>query len=262
MRTLIIVESPTKAKTIERFLGKNYVVKPCMGHIRDLPKSTMGVDIEHGYAPHYITIRGKGDIIKTLRDEAKKADRVLLGSDPDREGEAIAWHLQQYLGLPNEACRIRFNEITDASIKRSVQSPTLIDQNKVDAQQARRILDRLVGYKISPLLWKKVKKGLSAGRVQSVAVRLICDREEEIKNFVPEEYWNVYAHLQGKKGELVAKLAKISGKKAVLSDAETVEQLVELTGPCSVRSGFHYDQREKTESFAAFHDFRDAAGSF
>lgn len=227
MRTLIIVESPTKAKTIERFLGKNYVVKPCMGHIRDLPKSTMGVDIEHGYAPHYITIRGKGDIIKTLRDEAKKADRVLLGSDPDREGEAIAWHLQQYLGLPNEACRIRFNEITDASIKRSVQNPTLIDQNKVDAQQARRILDRLVGYKISPLLWKKVKKGLSAGRVQSVAVRLICDREEEIKNFVPEEYWNVYAHLQGKKGELVAKLAKISGKKAVLSDAETVEQLVE-----------------------------------
>ena len=227
MRTLIIVESPTKAKTIERFLGKNYVVKPCMGHIRDLPKSTMGVDIEHGYTPHYITIRGKGDIIKTLRDEAKKADRVLLGSDPDREGEAIAWHLQQYLGLPDEACRIRFNEITDSSIKRSVQCPSLIDQDKVDAQQARRILDRLVGYKISPLLWKKVKKGLSAGRVQSVAVRLICDREEEIKNFIPEEYWNVYAHLQGKKGELVAKLAKINGKKAVLSDAETVEQLVE-----------------------------------
>ena len=227
MRTLIIVESPTKAKTIERFLGKNYVVKPCMGHIRDLPKSTMGVDIEHGYTPHYITIRGKGDIIKTLRDEAKKADRVLLGSDPDREGEAIAWHLQQYLGLPDEACRIRFNEITDASIKRSVQCPSLIDRDKVDAQQARRILDRLVGYKISPLLWKKVKKGLSAGRVQSVAVRLICDREEEIKNFIPEEYWNVYAHLQGKKGELVAKLAKINGKKAVLSDAETVEQLVE-----------------------------------
>ncbi|MBQ6808182.1 MAG: type I DNA topoisomerase [Firmicutes bacterium] len=227
MRTLIIVESPTKAKTIERFLGKNYVVKPCMGHIRDLPKSTMGVDIENGFAPHYITIRGKGDIIKTLRDEAKKADRVLLGSDPDREGEAIAWHLQQYLGLPEEACRIRFNEITDASIKRSVQNPEVIDRDKVDAQQARRILDRLVGYKISPLLWKKVKKGLSAGRVQSVAVRLICDREEEINSFVPEEYWHIFAHLQAQKGELVAKLAKIKGKKAVLPDAASVESLIE-----------------------------------
>ena len=159
MRTLIIVESPTKAKTIERFLGRNYVVRACMGHIRDLPKSTMGIDFEHGYAPHYITIRGKGDIIKGLRDEAKKSDCVLLGSDPDREGEAIAWHLQQHLGLPDDDCRISFNEITDSAVKKAVASPTKIDINRVEAQQARRILDRLVGYKISPLLWKKVEKG-------------------------------------------------------------------------------------------------------
>jgi len=226
MRTLIIVESPTKAKTIERFLGKNYVVKPCMGHIRDLPKSNMGVDIEHHYQPHYITIRGKGDIIKVLRDEAKKADRVLLGSDPDREGEAIAWHLQQYLNLPEGNCRISFNEITDASIKKAVNSPAPIDIDKVEAQQARRILDRLVGYKISPLLWKKVKKGLSAGRVQSVAVRLICDREEEIRNFVSEEYWNLYAYLQAQKSELVVKLVKIGARKASLPNKEAVDRIV------------------------------------
>ena len=227
MRTLIIVESPTKAKTIERFLGKNYVVKPCMGHIRDLPKSTMGVDIEHGYAPHYITIRGKGDIIKILRDEAKKADRVLLGSDPDREGEAIAWHLQQYLNLPDDKCRISFNEITDSSIKKAVATPEQIDIDKVEAQQARRILDRLVGYKISPLLWKKVKRGLSAGRVQSVAVRLICDREAEITNFQSEEYWNIYAHLKAGKSDMVAKLAKIAGKKVELHDGQSVEEIVQ-----------------------------------
>ncbi|MDO4581136.1 MAG: type I DNA topoisomerase [Bacillota bacterium] len=226
MKTLIIVESPTKAKTIERFLGKSYVVKPCMGHIRDLPKSTMGVDIENDFAPHYITIRGKGDIIKVLRDEVKKVDRVLLGSDPDREGEAIAWHLQQYLGINDEKCRISFNEITDSAIKAAVQKPTAIDIDKVEAQQARRILDRLVGYKISPLLWKKVKKGLSAGRVQSVAVRLICDREDEIKAFVSEEYWTMYAHLQAQKGELVARLAKIGDKKAELRSREDVDRVI------------------------------------
>ena len=226
MRTLIIVESPTKARTIERFLGKNYVVKPCMGHIRDLPKSTMGVDFEHDYAPHYITIRGKGDVIKMLRDEARKADRILLGSDPDREGEAIAWHLQQYLGLPDDECRISFNEITDGAIRAAVASPAKIDIDKVEAQQARRILDRVVGYKISPLLWKKVKKGLSAGRVQSVAVRLICDREEEITAFVPEEYWNLYAALNTGKDQLLVRLVKIKNRKAHLPDAESVEKLV------------------------------------
>ena len=226
MKTLVIVESPTKAKTIEKFLGKQYTVKSCMGHIRDLPKSTLGVDVEHDFAPHYITIRGKGDVIKTLKDEAKKADRILLASDPDREGEAIAWHLQQYLGVSNRDCRIRFNEITGDAVKRAVQSPTEIDIDKVEAQQARRIMDRLVGYKISPLLWKKVKKGLSAGRVQSVAVRLICDREEEIKNFVSEEYWSLTAYLQAAAGELITKLVKIGGKKAELKNQPQVDELL------------------------------------
>ena len=226
MKTLIIVESPTKAKTIERFLGKNYVVKPSMGHIRDLPKSNMGVDIEHGFEPHYITIRGKGDIIKVLRDEAKKADRILLASDPDREGEAIAWHLREYLHLDNDKCRVTFNEITDKAVKSAVAAPREIDIDKVEAQQARRILDRLVGYEISPLLWKKVKKGLSAGRVQSVAVRLICDREAEIKAFVPEEYWNIFAYLQAGKSELVVKLIKIANKKAQLPNKEAVDAVV------------------------------------
>ncbi|MCR4963585.1 MAG: type I DNA topoisomerase [Firmicutes bacterium] len=225
MKTLIIVESPTKAKTIENMLGKSYVVRPCVGHVRDLPKSTMGVDIEHDFAPHYITIRGKGEVIKVLKDEAKKADQILLASDPDREGEAIAWHLQQYLRINNEQCRIRFNEITKTAIQNAVEHPQPIDMNKVEAQQARRILDRLVGYQISPLLWKKVKKGLSAGRVQSVAVRLICDREKEIHDFVPQEYWILYAVLQSDKGNLVVKLAKIDNKKAKLPDEEAVEEL-------------------------------------
>ncbi|MBR5429926.1 MAG: type I DNA topoisomerase [Firmicutes bacterium] len=227
MRTLIIVESPTKARTIERFLGKNYVVKPCMGHIRDLPKSTMGVDFEHNYEPHYITIRGKGDVIKMLRDEARKADRILLGSDPDREGEAIAWHLQQYLGLPDDDCRISFNEITDGAIRSAVAHPEKIDIDKVEAQQARRILDRVVGYKISPLLWKKVKKGLSAGRVQSVAVRLICDREAEITAFEPEEYWNLYAALNTGSDQLLVRLIRINNKKAHLANENSVKQLVQ-----------------------------------
>ncbi|NLF80432.1 MAG: type I DNA topoisomerase [Clostridia bacterium] len=226
MKTLIIVESPTKAKTIERILGKDYVVKPSMGHIRDLPKSTLGVDAENNFAPHYITIRGKGDTIKVLRDEAKKADRVLLGSDPDREGEAIAWHLREYLGLDNDRCRITFNEITDSAVKTAAASPQEIDIKKVEAQQARRILDRLVGYGISPLLWKKVKKGLSAGRVQSVALRLICDREEEIKNFVAEEYWNIYARLRVGDKELTLKLVRVNNKKAVLANREAVDEIL------------------------------------
>lgn len=226
MKTLIIVESPTKAKTIEKFLGRNYVVKSSMGHVRDLPKSTLGVDVENNFEPRYITIRGKGDVIKELKKEAKKASKILLASDPDREGEAIAWHLQQYLDIDNEECRIEFNEITDQAVKKAVQNPRAINMDRVDAQQARRILDRLVGYKISPLLWKKVKKGLSAGRVQSVAVRLICDREAEIKDFVPEEYWSLWAELESGKGLLSAKLAKIANKKAELPNAERVEEIL------------------------------------
>jgi DNA topoisomerase-1 len=226
MKTLVIVESPTKAKTIEKFLGKQYTVRSCMGHIRDLPKSSFGVDVEHDFAPHYITIRGKGDIIKRLKDESKKADRILLASDPDREGEAIAWHLQQYLAVKNPDCRIRFNEITGEAVKKAVQQPAHIDSGKVEAQQARRILDRLVGYKLSPLLWKKLKKGLSAGRVQTVAVRLICDREQEIRDFVPEEYWTVTAYLQAASGELVAKLIKVDGAKADLTSGGQVKELL------------------------------------
>ena len=226
MKTLVIVESPAKAKTIEKFLGRNYSVRSSMGHIRDLPKSALGVDIEHDFEPKYITIRGKGNVIKTLKDEAKKADRVLLASDPDREGEAIAWHLKEYLGIDNENCRIEFNEITAPAVKAAAEKPHPIDMDRVDAQQARRILDRLVGYKISPLLWKKVKKGLSAGRVQSVVVRLICDREEEIANFIPEEYWSLDADLLAKDGEFSAKLAKIGKKKAQIANAEEMDKIL------------------------------------
>ncbi len=249
MKTLIIVESPTKAKTIEKFLGKNYTVRSCMGHIRDLPKSSMGVDIDHDFAPHYITIRGKGDVIKVLKDEAKKADRILLASDPDREGEAIAWHLQQYLNVDEKDCRIRFNEITDKAIKDSVQCPLPIDMCMVEAQQARRILDRLVGYGISPLLWKKVKKGLSAGRVQSVAVRLICDRENEIKEFVSEEYWTVFAHLKAGTGELVARLTKIGKNKAKLANQSEVDKVIsKLSGLEYVVDSVQIKEKKKNPS--------------
>lgn len=191
---LVIVESPAKAKTIERYLGKKYKVKASMGHVRDLPKSQMGVDVEHNYAPKYITIRGKGPVLKELKTAAKKAKKIYLAADPDREGEAIAWHLAHSLNVDiTSDCRVVFNEITKEAIKESFKSPRPINMTLVDAQQARRVLDRLVGYNISPLLWKKVKKGLSAGRVQSVAVRMIIDREKEITAFVPEEYWTIKA---------------------------------------------------------------------
>ncbi|WP_078060470.1 type I DNA topoisomerase [Desulfotomaculum copahuensis] len=227
--TLVIVESPAKAKSIGKFLGKKYTVKASMGHVRDLPRSQFGVDVESNFQPKYITIRGKGEIIKELKSAVKKADRVLLASDPDREGEAIAWHLQNVLNISeNEPCRIEFNEITKNAIQSAVQSPRAIDRNRVSAQQARRILDRLVGYNLSPLLWRKVKKGLSAGRVQSVAVRLICDREEEINAFVPEEYWTlagVFARRQD--GQCFeAKLHKIGGQKAEIPDQERMEEIL------------------------------------
>lgn len=226
---MVIVESPAKAKSIGKFLGSKYFVKASMGHLRDLPKSQFGVDPDKGFEPKYIAIRGKGDIIKELRAAAKKAGRVYLASDPDREGEAIAWHLQHLLDLDQgEKCRIEFNEITKNAIQNAVKNPRAIDMNRVNAQQARRILDRLVGYNLSPLLWKKVKKGLSAGRVQSVAVRLICDREEEIQSFVTEEYWTLTARLtKNGRDPFDARLHRIGDKKADIPDEARVKEILD-----------------------------------
>ncbi|MBU5467661.1 type I DNA topoisomerase [Virgibacillus sp. MSJ-26] len=221
---LVIVESPAKAKTIERYLGKKYTVKASMGHVRDLPKSQMGVDAENNFEPKYITIRGKGDILKELRKSAKKAKKIYLAADPDREGEAIAWHLAHALKIDDTSdCRVVFNEITKDAIKESFKHPRSIDVDLVDAQQARRILDRLVGYNISPLLWKKVKKGLSAGRVQSVALKMIIDRENEIKNFKPEEYWSIDADFQKDKATFEGSFYGIDGKKQKLNNREEVD---------------------------------------
>lgn len=191
-RYLVIVESPTKVKTIKKFLGKNYEIMASTGHVRDLPKSQLGFDPDHDYEPKYITIRGKGEILAALRKEAKKADRVYLATDPDREGEAISWHLIAALNLdPKKTYRITFNEITKSAVKEALKNPRQIDMDMVDAQQTRRILDRMVGYRISPLLWAKIKRGLSAGRVQSVALRIIAQRESEIADFIPQEYWSL-----------------------------------------------------------------------
>ena len=226
---LIIVESPAKANTIKKFLGGNYKVMASMGHIRDLPKSKLGVDIEHDFEPEYINIRGKGDLIKSLKKEAKNASKVYLATDPDREGEAIAWHLSHILEIPQDSvCRVTFNEITKETVQKSIKEPRKIDMNLTDAQQARRVLDRIVGYKISPILWKKVKRGLSAGRVQSVAVKLIVDREEEIEKFIPQEYWNIYAILiepnSNKKFE--AKFYGKDGKKLEINNEEEVNNIL------------------------------------
>ncbi|MGO4899439.1 type I DNA topoisomerase [Bacillus sp. GM2] len=224
---LVIVESPAKAKTIERYLGKKYKVKASMGHVRDLPKSQMGVDIEQNFEPKYITIRGKGPVLKELKTAAKKAKKVYLAADPDREGEAIAWHLAHSLDLDlNSDCRVIFNEITKDAIKDSFKHPRMINMDLVDAQQARRILDRLVGYKISPILWKKVKKGLSAGRVQSVALRLIIDREKEINDFKPEEYWTIEGSFLKGKETFEASFFGINGEKHQLKSEEDVKQIL------------------------------------
>lgn len=213
-KNLVIVESPSKAKTIQKYLGSRYKVMASLGHIRDLPKSKMGIDIENDYEPHYISIRGKGDVIKELRKEAKKANHVYLASDPDREGEAIAWHLSYLLGLdPRDKNRVVFNEITKDTVKNAFKTPRSIDMNLVDAQQARRVLDRLVGYSISPILWAKIKKGLSAGRVQSIALNLIIKREEEIKKFVPEEYWTIDGQFQKGRSKFNADFYGKNGKK-------------------------------------------------
>ncbi len=230
---LVIVESPAKAKTIEKLLGKGYKVIASNGHVRDLPKSQLGVDVEHGFEPKYVTLRGRGDVLERIRQGAKNAKTIYLATDPDREGEAISWHLAAILGLnEKDKCRIVFNEITGSAIKNAIKEPRAIDINLVNAQQARRILDRLVGYKLSPLLWSKVRKRLSAGRVQSVATRIICDREQEIADFVPEEYWDIVANLLNIKGKkLSAKLATLNGKKLeVKSKAQADEVLAALKG--------------------------------
>ena len=191
---LVIVESPAKVKTIKKFLGANYEVEASNGHVRDMPKSQLGIDIEHDYEPKYITIRGKGDVLSNLRKKMKKADKIYLATDPDREGEAISWHLYHALKMQEQekqVQRITFNEITKNAVKASLKNPREIDMNLVNAQQARRMLDRMVGYEISPVLWDKIKRGLSAGRVQSAALRMICDREDEIEKYIPQEYWSL-----------------------------------------------------------------------
>ncbi|MCL1849556.1 MAG: DNA topoisomerase, partial [Clostridiales bacterium] len=230
-KTLVVVESPAKAKTIGKMLGKKYTVKACMGHVRDLPKSQFGIDVENDLAVKYITIRGKGDLIQELKATAQKSDHVLLATDPDREGEAIAWHLGEILQVDvQKDCRIEFNEITKKTVEEAVRHPRPIDLHRVDAQQARRVLDRIVGYKLSPLLWKKVRKGLSAGRVQSVALRLVCDREKEIGSFVPEEYWELKAQLAKDKALFYARLYQIGGKKARLGTKADVDKVTSDVG--------------------------------
>ena len=232
-KCLVIVESPAKVKTIKKFLGSNYEVDASNGHVRDLPKSQLGIDTEHDYEPKYITIRGKGDILAKLRKEVKKADVIYLATDPDREGEAISWHLVKALKLDElkdkKVYRISFNEITKNAVKASLKSPREIDMDLVDAQQTRRILDRMVGYRISPLLWAKVKRGLSAGRVQSVALRMICDREEEIDAFIPEEYWNLEAELkpEGNKKPLIAKFHGDKSGKITIRSKEELQKILD-----------------------------------
>ena len=231
MSKLVIVESPAKAKTIQKYLGKDYDVVASMGHIRDLPKSRLGVDVEHNFEPHYIAIKGKEEIIRNLKAKAKKSDHIYLATDPDREGEAISWHLAHLLKIPtDDENRVTFNEITKSGVQSGMEHPRKIDQDLVDAQQARRILDRIVGYKISPFLWKKIKSGLSAGRVQSVAVRLIVDREEEIRAFKPEEYWSIDAKLSAKGSRKVfgAKLHSKDGEKIEIKNEEQANAILFL----------------------------------
>lgn len=225
---LVVVESPTKAKTIKKYLGRKYKVVASLGHVIDLPKSQLGIDVQHDFAPKYITIRGKGDVLKELRNTAKNVKKIFLAPDPDREGEAISWHLSRALGISEDTpCRVEFNEITEKAVVEAFKNPRLIDQHRVNAQQARRVLDRLVGYKISPLLWKKVKKGLSAGRVQSVALRLIIERENEIEKFEPQEYWTLEAKLAARGIIFYAKYYGKKGKKHVPADRQEVESLLD-----------------------------------
>ncbi|HHV79739.1 MAG TPA: type I DNA topoisomerase [Firmicutes bacterium] len=247
-RPLIIVESPAKARTIQKFLGKRFIVRATVGHIRDLPKSQFGVDIENGFAPKYINIRGKGDIIRELRETAKKATRVYLATDPDREGEAISWHLAQVLELdPQSPTRVEFHEVTKNVVEQAVKNPRQIDMKLVDAQQARRILDRIVGYQLSPFLWDKVKRGLSAGRVQSAALRLICDREDEIAAFQEEEYWTIDVVLRRSSDTFIATYYGESGKKRVIRNKEEVDAILnELRGAQFTVSSVNRRQRKRS----------------
>jgi DNA topoisomerase-1 len=227
-RNLVIVESPAKAKTIRKYLGKNYAVEATMGHIRDLPKSQLGVDIDNNYEPKYITIRGKGEVLNKLRKEAKKSDKIFLATDPDREGEAISWHLAKALKIDDsQKIRIEFNEITKSAIKSAIKKPRQINKYLVDAQQARRVLDRLVGYEISPILWRKIKWGLSAGRVQSVTLRMICDREKIIDAFEPKEYWSIECKLIKNKKNFIVKLASHKGKKIEIENEKESKKIIE-----------------------------------
>lgn len=248
MSNLVIVESPAKAKTIEKFLGKNYKVRASIGHIRDLPKSKLGVDIENNFEPQYMTIRGKAPIANELKKEAKKSEKIFLATDPDREGEAISWHLSYVLGLSSEdKNRIEFNEITKDAVKNAIKNPRQIDRNLVDSQQARRVIDRLVGYKISPLLWSKVSPGLSAGRVQSVTTKIICDREKEIEAFVPEEYWSINLNALTEKNEKVDfELATNSGKKIKIENKEQSDKIVkDIKGKDLTVKSIEKKQRKK-----------------
>jgi DNA topoisomerase-1 len=243
----VIVESPAKARAIGKLLGRKYLVRASLGHVRDLPKSQFGIDVEHGFTPKYIPIRGKGDVIKSLRDAARNTDRVLLGPDPDREGEAIAWHLQQILSLPEDSpCRIEFHEITKSALETAVKQPHPIDQDRVNSQQARRVLDRLVGYKLSPLLWHKIRRGLSAGRVQSVAVRLICDRQQEIDQFQAREYWIITACLRSGENSFEARLLSRGKEKLELNDEDAAKKvLADLQGASYVVQKITSRQRQR-----------------
>ncbi|MBD5560867.1 MAG: type I DNA topoisomerase [Clostridia bacterium] len=235
-KNLVIVESPAKAKTIEKFLGRDFSVQASNGHLRDLPKSKFGVDVDNNFEPDYLTIRGKASIIRTLKNEAKKAKKVYLATDPDREGEAISWHIANLLGIdPSEHCRVEFNEITKSAVTQAIDHPRAIDMQRVDAQQARRVLDRVVGYKLSPLLWKKVRRGLSAGRVQSVAVRIIVEREREIQAFVPEEYWTITASLSDGEHTFDARYHGPGGKKAALHNEQEAAAVVDAVRDAQFR---------------------------
>ena len=246
---LVIVESPAKVKTIKKFLGSSYEVVASQGHVRDLPKSQLGFDPEHDYEVKYITIRGKGDLLASLRKEVKKAEKIYLATDPDREGEAISWHLYYALKLENKKVyRITFNEITKNAVKESLKHPREINLDLVDAQQARRVLDRMVGYRISPLLWAKIKRGLSAGRVQSVALRIICDREAQIDAFIPEEYWTLDVALkaEGEKNSLLAKYYGTTSGKINLTDKDQVDKVIaDIKGKKFVVSEVKTGQRIK-----------------
>src|SRR3989338_6350643 len=248
-KSLVIVESPAKASTINKILGKNFTVSSSMGHIMDLPKSKMGIDIENGFEPEYIVIPGKKKMIDALKKAAGDKDSIYLATDPDREGEAISWHLANLFGKKKKIYRIAFHEITKSAVEAAMAKPGAIDKNMVDAQQARRVLDRLVGYSISPLLWRKVGKGLSAGRVQSVAVRLIVDRENEIRAFVADEYWEIEADLKKKNAEnskFTASLEKIEDKKAELKNKDSSENLVkELEKEKFIVSGVEKKEKRK-----------------